>query len=221
MIKIKTLIKQNNERRKLLNKENTAYYEKLLVYIRTSPLKDDRATEEVLMEMLEHLLAAQQDGKSAEDVFGKEPKELADEIIAGLPNEKPSTTVAFLAEIVLQFLGMFTAITGIAAVWKNEPKIVHIGSVSLLIAFQALGILLLIAFLLKLLKSDAFKENPKSNKMFWLWALASGLFIGGVLVLSMWIEPFGPVIEVSKYTQLIGGIVLILAAYGLKKWREV
>lgn len=220
MIKTKTLIKQNNERRKLLNEENTAYYEKLLVYIRTSPLKDDRATEEVLVEMLEHLLAAQQDGKAAEDVFGKAPKELADEIIAGLPNEKPSTTAAFLVEIVLQFLGMFTVITGIAAVLKGEPKTIYIGSASLLVAFQALGILLLIAFLLKLLKSDAFKKNPKSKKMFWLWALASGLFIGGVLVLSMWMEPFGPMIEVSKYTQLIGGVVLILAAYGLKKWRE-
>ena len=220
MVKTKSLVKQNNERRKLLNAENAAYYENLLVYIRSSLLKDDRATEEVLVELLEHLLSAQQDGKTAEEVFGKAPKELADEIIAGLPDEKPSKTVAFMGEIVLQFLGLFTAITGIAAVWNDEPKTIHLGSAGLLVTVHTLGILLLIAYLLKLLKSDAFKQNPKSKKMLWSWALASGSFILAVVIFSVWVEPFGPAIEVSKYLQLIAGVVLILAAYGLQKWRE-
>lgn len=220
MVKTKTLIKQNNERRKLLNEENKVYYENLMVYIRTSPFKDDKATEEVLMELLEHLLSAQEDGKTAENVFGKAPKELADEIIAGLPKEKPSKTVIFIVEIVVQFLGMFIAVTGIATIIKGEPKIIHIGSASLLAAVQIVGILLLIVVLLKLLKSDAFKQNPKSKKMFWSWALGSGVFILVVLIFGVWMEPFGPAIEVSKYTQLIAGGVLILAAFGLKKWRE-
>ena len=220
MVKTKSLVKQNNERRKLLNAENAAYYENLLVYIRSSLLKDDRATEEVLVELLEHLLSAQQDGKTAEEVFGKAPKELADEIIAGLPDEKLSKTVSFMGEIVLQFLGLFTAITGIAAVWNDEPKTIHLGSAGLLVTVQTLGILLLIAYLLKLLKSDAFKQNPKSKKMLSSWALASGSFILAVVIFSVWVEPFGPAMEVSKYLQLIAGVVLILAAYGLQKWRE-
>ena len=220
MVKTKSLVKQNNERRKLLNAENAAYYENLLVYIRSSLLKDDRATEEVLVELLEHLLSAQQDGKTAEEVFGKAPKELADEIIAGLPDEKLSKTVSFMGEIVLQFLGLFTAITGIAAVWNDEPKTIHLGSAGLLVTVQTLGILLLIAYLLKLLKSDAFKQNPKSKKMLSSWALASGSFILAVVIFSVWVEPFGPAIEVSKYLQLIAGVVLILVAYGLQKWRE-
>ena len=220
MVKTKTLVEQNNERRKLLNEENTVYYENLLVYIRTSFLKDERATEEVLMELLEHLLSAQQDGKTAEEVFGKEPKELADDIIMGLPNEKPSKTVTFIMELVLQFLGMFTAITGLAAVWKDEPKTIHLGSASLLIAYQAIGILIFIAVLLKLLKSDVFKQNPKSKKMYWLVGVASGIFMGGILVLTLWMEPFGSAVEVSKYTQLGMGLVLVLTAYGLQKWRE-
>lgn len=220
MVKINTLIKQNNERRKLLNEENMAYYENLLVYIRTSPFKDDQATEEVLVELLEHLLSAQQDGKTAEDVFGKAPKELADEIIAGLPNEKPAKTAALMAEIIAQFLGVFIAITGMVTIIGGEPKTIHIGSTLLLVAVQTVGILLLIAFLLKLLKSDAFKQNPKSKKMIWSWALASGLFILAVVVFSVWVEPFGPAMEVSEYTQLIVGVVLLLTAYGLKKWRE-
>ncbi len=220
MVKTETLIKQNNERRKCLTEENKTYYENLLVYIRTSPLKDDKATEEVLMELLEHLLSAQQDGKTAEAVFGKAPKELADEIIADLPNEKPSKTVAFMAEIVLQFLGMFIAVTGIVPIIKGEPRTIYIGSAALLAAVQIVGILLLIVLLVKLLKSDAFKQNPKSKKMFWSWAFASGLFILAVVIFSVWVKPFGPAIEVSKYTQLITGFVLILAAFGLKKWRE-
>lgn len=220
MIKTKTLIKQNNERRKLLTKENNVYYEKLMVYIRTSPLKEEKATEEVLLELLEHLLSAQEDGKTAEEVFGKAPKELADDIIAGLPNEKASKTAAFIVETIARFLGMFIAVTGIAAVIKGEPKTIYTGSAGLLAVVQIAGLVLLIVLLLKLLKSDAFKQNPKSKKMLWIWAFGSGLFILAVVIFSVWLKPFGPALEVSKYTQLTAGVVLILVAVGLGKWRE-
>ncbi|WP_339288736.1 DUF1129 family protein [Ureibacillus sp. FSL K6-0786] len=77
-VSVKELIRQNNEKRKQLTPENQQYYENLLVYIRANLSRNERATEEVLLEMLEHLLEAQKEGKTASEVFGKNPKDLAD-----------------------------------------------------------------------------------------------------------------------------------------------
>lgn len=73
----------NNERRKQLTKENKAYYEDMLVYLRTSRIPAKK-TEELLLEMLDHLLAAQKEGKRAEDVFGPDPKAYCGEIVETL-----------------------------------------------------------------------------------------------------------------------------------------
>lgn len=74
------MIAINNERRKQLTKENKAYYEDMLVYLRTSRIPTKK-TEELLLEMLDHLLSAQGEGRTAEDVFGTEPKAYCEEII--------------------------------------------------------------------------------------------------------------------------------------------
>ncbi|WP_332649290.1 DUF1129 family protein [Lysinibacillus sp. 54212] len=219
-MKIKTLLQENNERRKLLNDENFIYYENLLVYIRSSFMKDDRATEELLLELLEHLIAAQQDGKRAEEVFGKKPKELADDIIATLPNERPSKIIIFVLETILQFLGIYTVITGIPLMFSNKPNTIYIGSISLLVGWLIIGFLIIIVLLMKLLKSQAFNGKSINKKILWFWGTASGIFIFIVMLLSIWIEPFGTAVTISKYTQVIVGAVLLILSYVLKKWRE-
>ena len=219
-MKIKKLLQENNERRKLLNDENFIYYENLLVYIRSSFMKDDRATEELLLELLEHLIAAQQDVKRAEEVFGKKPKELADDIIATLPNERPSKIIIFVIETILQFLGIYTVITGIPLMFSNKPNTIYIGSIILLVGWLIIGFLIIIVLLIKLLKSQAFNGKSINKKILWLWGTASGIFIFIVMLLSIWIEPFGTAVTISKYTQVIVGAVLLILSYVLKKWRE-
>ena len=71
---IKKIIAENNEKRNLLSKDNEEYYTNFLTYVRSSFFKDEYATEEILLEMLDHVLLAQEEGKSAEAVFGKQPK---------------------------------------------------------------------------------------------------------------------------------------------------
>ena len=55
----KLLIEENNKKRKLLTKENEAYYDDLLVYIRLQLTLSEQQSEEVLMEMLDHLIEGQ------------------------------------------------------------------------------------------------------------------------------------------------------------------
>ena len=47
------------------------------------------------MEMLEHLIEGQYDGKTARDIFGNDPKGYADEIISQLPPEEKRDLVKF------------------------------------------------------------------------------------------------------------------------------
>ncbi|OEF97171.1 DUF1129 family protein [Desulfuribacillus alkaliarsenatis] len=56
---------------------NLKYYEDMLIYIRFSYNKSDQEVEEVLSELLDHLLDAQAEGKTAYEVFGDEPKKYA------------------------------------------------------------------------------------------------------------------------------------------------
>jgi DNA-binding ferritin-like protein (Dps family) len=74
------MIQVNNERRKQLNEENRKYYENMLVYLRLSSIPEKK-TEELLLEMLDHLLIAQEEGRSAEDVFGKNPESYCKEVV--------------------------------------------------------------------------------------------------------------------------------------------
>jgi len=80
-VKAKPLIEENNRKRELLNPQNEKYYRDMLLYIRLQLTLSEQQSEEVLIEMLDHLQDGQQDGKSAQEIFGEDPKGFAEEII--------------------------------------------------------------------------------------------------------------------------------------------
>ena len=86
MTKTQEMIQQNNELREQLNTENKAYYEEILIYMRLRNwLKDEESIESKLLEILQDIISAQEDGMSAKEYFGQEPKEIADEILSNVP----------------------------------------------------------------------------------------------------------------------------------------
>lgn len=83
--KVKELIVKNNELREKLFDENKEYYENLLLYIRTSGLfYDDYEIETLLIQILQDVISAQENGESARDFFGKSPQEAANELVSNL-----------------------------------------------------------------------------------------------------------------------------------------
>lgn len=93
----KDLIQLNNEKREQLTEKNSEYYGDMLVYIRTNFNKSERYTEEVLLELLEHLLQAQEEGRTAKEVFGEDPKAYCNDIIGEfLLRKNQSTYICFL-----------------------------------------------------------------------------------------------------------------------------
>ena len=76
------MVELNNQLRKQLNEENAKYYENLLVYIRSQAFaKSEQETEDIALEILQDILEAQKHQQTAEDYFGKQPKEVADELV--------------------------------------------------------------------------------------------------------------------------------------------
>lgn len=216
---IKTLIAENNKKRKLLNEENVTYYENFLTYIRSHLFKDERATEEVLLEIVDHLLLAQEEGKSAKEVFGKNPKELADDVVENLPTEPFRNIFVFGVELMITLLASFTVVIGIMDIFMGQSKTIYAGNAFLIIgAFMTL-LALVIWIFMKMLKEDSF--NPSKSKKFYVF---TGLtfMIGSIAIalLANKMPAFGRAIELGEYGMFGVGCVLVLISFLMKKIRE-
>ena len=94
---ITDLIKQNNELRSQLNKDNKKYYEELLVACRMkNTTKNESALEIQLLEILQDLILYQKQGKNFTDVFGDDINKLSSSILIELPKENKGKLLRFI-----------------------------------------------------------------------------------------------------------------------------
>jgi len=85
-ITVKELHELNVSRNKELNEINKEYYMNMASYLRTSHVSPKQA-EEILLELLDHMIILQMEGVYAIDAFGDDPKNYCDEIIKELTKE--------------------------------------------------------------------------------------------------------------------------------------
>ncbi|WP_342527789.1 DUF1129 family protein [Chryseomicrobium sp. FSL W7-1435] len=218
------LIKQNNEKRELLHVPNKVYYEQLMVYIRTKLLLSEQKTEEILMDMLDHLLEAQEDGKSAKDVFGENPKAYADDVIEQIPQEEKRDMVKFWGRMAFQLLAYYFiargAILFTIAYFDEVPdnRIYLIPSL-IQLALMIFIVWLLIRLLFRQLNKTAF--DGKNAKGRWKEYVGAGL-IGGLamtlIALVNWFLPyFGPAAPFPPASSIGVGAVFLLVSWILKR----
>ncbi|QEA53002.1 hypothetical protein [Loigolactobacillus coryniformis] len=94
-MKVNQMVQQNEQLRQQLTAVNRRYYENILLYMRGhSWMKRDRDVEATLLDILNDMIAAQENGQNAADYFGKEPQQIVRDILKVLPND-------FLASIKL------------------------------------------------------------------------------------------------------------------------
>ncbi len=79
------MVELNNKKRELLTSENEAAYGDMLVYLRISNVPQQQM-EELLLEILDHLIEAQAENKSAYDIFGNDLQSYCDELISAFTN---------------------------------------------------------------------------------------------------------------------------------------
>lgn len=80
------MIELNNKKRELLTSENEAAYGDMLVYLRISNVPEQQM-EELLLEILDHLIEAQGENKNAYDILGDNLQSYCDELISALPTQ--------------------------------------------------------------------------------------------------------------------------------------
>ena len=218
------LIKENNEKRKQLNKENKEFYEDMLLYIRLSFDKSDLETEEILMELLDHLVEAQNENRTAKDLFGDNPRAYANEIIGELPAMITKKRVLYVLMGIFNFLAVAAFINGLVhtvlhyAFGLFEPvKTFYLGSVTVLTVLSlAIAFTVLYVFM-QYMRWTCFKHVSKL-KEFWLGGLLFGVLPFGCFFLLIATMPdFGPAITFPLYWLIVLGVALYMVGFFFKK----
>jgi DNA-binding ferritin-like protein (Dps family) len=82
-MKLKELHEENIKRSRQLNDENKKYFKNISAYMKTKNVKQQE-TEEVLYEILDHMLLGQIHGKKAEEIFGGDIKAYGDDLLSSI-----------------------------------------------------------------------------------------------------------------------------------------
>lgn len=209
----KELIERNNEKRTLLTEENEAYYSNILIYVRLKLELSESRSEEMLMEVLDQLIAGQEEGKTATDIFGTEPAVYAETIIAELPKEKKRNIALFLLGVTGMILGPVLIIRGllllILSAFADVNEAIPVITTSIIGLCIIIYIILVLTFIVKRTRSSLINNTSVAKN-----SLYTGLFaaIGmGILVLIIYTLPaIGPIIEFPWWASIISGVAIWL-----------
>ncbi|GER68288.1 hypothetical protein BpJC7_26370 [Weizmannia acidilactici] len=220
MVSAKQLIEENNRKREELTPENEKYYGDLLIYIRLQLTLSEQQSEEVLMELLDHLLEGQKENKTAEEMFGGDPKAFADEIIRQLPKEEKRNMIPFITRIVIMLAGIQLVINGIGLpLWIHFQKpIPDFYPVTAAINFciSLLYIAFAMWYVLLSLKKTLFSGDTKRNNIIFYLKIYLGvcLFLAISILTDKFMPKIGPSFSYPWWLPLISG-VLCLGIYYL------
>jgi hypothetical protein len=211
----KQLVELNNKYREQLNPENKVYYEDILLYMRTFGFfYEELETERHLMTILQDILEAQKYGESAEDYFGKNPKEIVDQLTKQF--DKPSWKSIFKMSGLIFLISSFYTICGSF----TEPTL-QVNVFALLM--DGMLSIALVYGVFKLLHLSIYikKQYPKIIKFLVLWILVMIPF--GLFFLIQFFAPKQGIVKInSPYDWMTILVFLIMATVFVlfKKKRE-
>ncbi|WP_148229472.1 hypothetical protein [Carnobacterium sp. 17-4] len=163
------LIETNAVLQESLTKENEKYYGNLLIYIRIMAFfRDVKKSEELLLEVLRDILDAQEQGISAEEYFGENPKKVADDIIKQLPINLLDTV-----KIILTALASYSIFSILSEIIFPDESL-DIGSLLIRGFYWAI----MVIFALWLLGISLYRFKDKLSKLVLLLLVGLGVSVG-------------------------------------------
>ncbi|EMY5503825.1 DUF1129 family protein [Bacillus sp. FSL L8-0642] len=167
------MIELNNKKRELLTSENETAYGEMLVYLRLSNVPEHQV-EELLLEILDHLIEAQAENKNAYDIFGNDLRSYCDELISALPVQtklEKASLIGFVISLLLAIqFGMDALASLFIFLFEKDTDIISppfsIPGTTLSVSLIVLGVLLIL-YLLKRYSFDQ-KINWKRRILFGL-----------------------------------------------------
>ena len=201
IMNITDLMKQNNQLRPQLNKDNKKYYEELLVaYRMKNTTKKESELEIQLLEILQDLILYQKQGKSFTDVFGNDINKLSSSILVELPKENkgkllrfslvylliliisslvPSVFTRTIQPIITMFsillLALGSSVCLYLLIYKKTDKNKWFIYISSLIIFEISFFLIPILNKLKMIPKHLTQEITLSTNFLYLFGIFSAL----------------------------------------------
>ncbi|MDF1508461.1 DUF1129 family protein [Robertmurraya sp. DFI.2.37] len=221
---VKALIEENNRKRELLTPENEAYYSDLLIYIRLKFRLSEQHTEEVLMELLDHLLEGQRIGKTGKDIFGDDLKGYADEIIEQLPKSKKRELFPFIGGIIANIIGWVLIIRGflflILSPFTEVNSTVYPVTVIVVAFVIAAFVTVTIMYIIKSIEGTLFKEKQSKWKEMIKVGLTGAIGMASILLIVKFLPKIGPSFEFSWWASLLTGFVILASIYVYKQMKK-
>lgn len=204
---VELMIERNNQLREELTTENKTYYEQLLLYIRTAGLfYDDHEIESLLLQILQDILSAQNDGQSAVEFFGKSPQLAADEMINNLGKASWKETLK-LVGLVFGISFFFTIMDALSAPGKG---------INLLVLIQN-GLLsfLLVGMVFFVIHKSIYTKIKTGKVVSYLLLWFFFVFVIGSFIL---IQLFTPSLLTVHLSNLSGILVISILLIGMTVW---
>ncbi|MCI1859844.1 MAG: DUF1129 domain-containing protein [Sporolactobacillus sp.] len=201
------MIARNNQWREQLTTENREYYEKLLLYLRTTGLfYDDREIEGLLLEILQDILDAQNDGQRAADFFGKNPQQAADALIGRLGKASWKERLKWMG--LLFGISSFFSVLGALI---NPQQGINLLVLVLNGVLSFLGIELIVLSLHRSIYTKIIRGKWLTFLSIWLFVMT----VFGLFILIAWLTP--PLITIPL-PGVWGTSLLLLAVIGTAVW---
>ncbi len=217
------LIDEMNEKSKQLTKENLRFFEDMMVYVRLASNKSELETEEILTEILDHLILAQEDGRTAGQVFGSNPKQFADDIIGELPKLVKKKTTLMFTMVILYFLStyfIFTSIFNLVGFYflkfGSPTKEFYLGSMVVELLLSIPIAFLCLYGVIAYFRWQCFRKISKTIE-YLSYGLYGILSTGLFFIIIYFMPDFGTLVKIPEYYVLILGVFLFLAADRTKK----
>ncbi|RBP25569.1 MULTISPECIES: DUF1129 domain-containing protein [Bacillus] len=200
----KQLVEKNNKLREQLSPENKVYYEDILLYMRTFGFfYEELETERHLMSILQDILEAQKHGESAEEYFGKNPKEIVDQLTKQF--DKPSWKSIFKISGLVLLISTFYVIIGSFTAPSLQVNV-------FVILLNGIFSVALIYGVFKLLHLSIYMKTqlPKLIKFFVVWIMAMIPF--GVFFLIQLYTPKQGIVKIGAPFDWIAILVILIVS---------
>ena len=196
---------KTNEISKQLSASNQKYFEDLREYLFFSSLfQDEYAVVAQVYEIANDLLEAQNHGETAEEYFGKNPKEMADELLRNTPKSR-----------LIDQLNLIYIMVGVSWLVKlfndfSSDSVLQLNLYSY-VTTAVFSVVLVILFFFGVQKTIYLKQGffqSKLKKFLVLWV------IGGLVLLNLY-TPNLFVVTLSYPMDMVLMLVLLVAACAL------
>jgi len=213
MSTVRHLVKDINSIRDQLKQDNLSYYDDVIVHVRDARIRRESG-EELLLEMGQHLLEAQQRGKTAHQLFGKESDSYANQLIENLPEARQMSKPMYYLMIVwvaLTWVFLLQALMGFFKINISGSGVVGEISLSTLILVAA-GAVVLVELVRRVADQPAEKTDLDRPRMQINGrSVVSYLVIMiAIIVVGTYLRNVMPVLVISPWVSLILCIIGIL-----------